>query len=100
MIVAGFTVGTITQASATGARVAAVAPDDADDLRADLPGVLQRRHQVRADVLLEVAAAHREHERCASSVRSRLPRSHSTNTLAQPSSLVRAVSSDTLSVGA
>jgi D-sedoheptulose 7-phosphate isomerase len=31
---------------------------------------------------------------------SREPRSHSANTLAQPSSLVRAVSSDTLSVGA
>jgi hypothetical protein len=35
-----------------------------------------------------------------SSARSRLQRSHSTNTLAQPSSLVRAVSSETLSVGA
>ena len=41
-----------------------------------------------------------ENTRIRSSGLSRLTRSHSTKTVAQPSSLVRAVSSETLSVGA
>ena len=41
-----------------------------------------------------------ENTNSASSLRSRLPFSQATNTVSQPSSLVRAVSSDTLSVGA
>src|SRR5262249_16550509 len=38
--------------------VATVAPDDAEDGAADVFGVLQRLHEIRADVLLEVPAAH------------------------------------------
>ena len=43
-------------------RVAAVAADHAEDLRADRLGILQRAHEIGADVLLEIAAADREHE--------------------------------------
>ncbi len=41
-----------------------------------------------------------ENTNSVSAFASREPRSHSTNTLAHPSSLMRAVSSETLSVGA
>src|SRR5262249_54069958 len=43
-------------------RVAAVTPDDADDRRAALARQLQRRDQVRADVLRDVPAPDREYE--------------------------------------
>ena len=42
-------------------RVSAVASDDANDLRADLLGQAQREDQIRADVLLDVAAPDRQH---------------------------------------
>src|SRR5262249_13341514 len=39
-------------------RVAAVAPDDAENFRAAILRVVERAYQVRADILLEIAAAH------------------------------------------
>jgi hypothetical protein len=48
--------------------------------------------------LLEAAAADRQHEQHVLAW-SRLPWSQATNTVSHPSSLVRAVSSDTLSTG-
>ena len=42
--------------------IAPIASDDADNGGADAPRVLQRAHEVGADVLLDAAAAHREHE--------------------------------------
>ena len=55
-------------------RVAAVAPDHADDARADFAArACSARDEVRADVLLEVAAADREDEQRVVLVRSRLP---------------------------
>ena len=100
-VCSGLTVGTITQASATLRRVAAVAADDADDRRADALGVARAR-ATRFGLMFfsRLAAADRQHEHRRRRRVSRLPCSHSTNTVAQPSSLVRAVSSETLSVGA
>ena len=46
------------------------------------------------------AYAPTENTNTPSSLRSRLPFSHATNTVSHPSSLVRAVNSETLSVGA
>ena len=45
-------------------RVAAIAPDDARDLRADGLGIFDRLNEVGADVLLQIAAADREDEQC------------------------------------
>ena len=80
-------------------RVAAVPADDAADRGSDRPGVLQGRDQVRADVRSR-SPPPTESTRTRSLSLRRLPRSHSTKTVSQPSSLVRAVSSETLSVGA
>ena len=95
----GFTVGTIDAGVGNFGGVAAVLADDADHAGADLFRELKRGDEVGRDVLLQVAAADGENEQSVLAL-SREPRSHSTNTLAQPSSLVRAVSSETLSVGA
>ena len=43
-------------------RVASVATDDAVDLRADRARIVERVHEVRADVLFEIAAADAEDE--------------------------------------
>src|SRR5690349_11961135 len=43
---------------------AAVATNNADDGRTDRTPVLERPYQIRADVLLETAAANREHDEC------------------------------------
>ena len=96
--VSGLTVGTIDAGVGDLGRVSAVAADDADDGRAQVFGVLQRAHEVRADVLFEAAAADREDEDPILGAQP-AARSHAANTVSQPSSLVRAVSSDTLSVG-
>ena len=79
-------------------RIAAVPTDDADN-----PGASGLRDIKRSD---EVGARSSTfpHPRTARAPHrgssDRLVRSHAANTVAQPSSLVRAVSSDTLSVGA
>jgi hypothetical protein len=78
-------------------RIAAIAADDTRDGRSNGLGVLQGLDEIRANILLEISTAHRT--RMASLAFSRLVFSHSTKIVAQPSSLVRAVSSETLSVG-
>ena len=90
----------MTQASAACAVYPPSRPTIPGDLRAHALGILQGRHQIRADVLFQVAAAHREHQHARLPRFSRLTRSHASKTVAQPSSLVRAVNSETLSVGA
>ena len=79
--------------------VAAVPADDADDRRADLLGVLQGVTRFGLTFFSRLPPP-TESTKIRSSGLSRLRRSHSTKTVAQPSSLVRAVSSETLSVGA
>ena len=79
--------------------ISAIPSHDSKNRRADLLCVLQRRDQVRADVFLEVPPP-TENIITASFDWSRLPFNHSTKTDAHPSSLVLAVNSDTLSVGA
>jgi len=60
---------------------------------------LNRTDQIRADIFFKVAAADGKNQQ-ASLPLIREPFSHSEKTVAQPSSFVRAVSSETLSVGA
>src|SRR5579863_898155 len=43
-------------------RITAISSDDSDDLRSDFFRVLQRRHQIWANVLFKVAPAHRKDE--------------------------------------
>ena len=90
----GLTVGTMHARVGDLRGVAAIAADDADDAGADGLRLVQRGHEVRADVLLDVAAADREH----AAPRRAPPGGWSAATrrrpMAQPSSLVRAVSSD------
>jgi hypothetical protein len=42
--------------------VATVTADNSKNGRADLLGILQRAHQIWANVLLEISTAHRKHE--------------------------------------
>ena len=92
--------GMTTQASADLGGVAAVAADDAEDRRATRAREVDRLDEVDGHALRGVAAAHREDEQ------SRLGRATGSlqpvgeRVVSQPSSLMRAVSSETLSVGA
>ena len=78
---------------------APVAADDAEDRRARSPASSSARTMLGETFALGVATADREHEHAVVRPEPRA-RSHPTNIVSQPSSLVRAVSSDTLSVGA
>ena len=81
-------------------RVAAVPADDAENLCTDGLGVADRGDQIRADIALDVAAAHRQHEDRILGGQPAHLAAIRRKVLSQPSSLIRAVSSDTLSVGA
>ena len=83
-----------------GCGVASVAANDADDFRAHGFRILEGGDEVGADVLFEVAAADGEDQEQVVRARRRLVRSQLSKIEAQPSSLARAVSSETLSVGA
>ena len=80
-------------------RVAAVFADDAEDLRADRARFVDGADEVHGHVLLDVAAADGEDEQRVARASRRETFSHSAKQLSQPSSLTRAVSSETLSVG-
>ena len=96
----GLTVGTITHAVGHLRRVAAVPADDADHGRADFVARTASAVTRFGLTFFSRLPPPTESTRIRSSGFSRLTRSHSTKTVAQPSSLVRAVSSETLSVGA
>ena len=81
------------------ARVAAVSPDDPKYAKSTLQGFVQRLDQVRTDIALR-SPPPTERTRSASLSFARLVLSQAAKTPAQPSSFVRAVSSETLSVGA
>ena len=92
--------GMTTHASALGRREPAVPADDAVDgrRRSPTPPPPRRRGSPRCS-----ARGSRHRPRRSAARRpgpSRDPRSHALNTVSQPSSLILAVSSDTLSVGA
>lgn len=80
-------------------RVASVTADHPEDARADFLRELQRTNQIGADILLDIAAADREDEDRAVRIEPA-----DCEPLAEDdvpaSPLVRAVSSETLSVGA
>ena len=99
MILFGFTVGTITQASAT----LAVKPPSLPTIpmmRAPTSLASCRAATKLGETFFSKLPPPTERMKIKSLEFNLLPRNHSTNTLAQPSSLVRAVSSETLSVGA
>lgn len=79
--------------------VSSVSAHNSDDGGTNRSGVVQSGHKVWAHLRVD-APPPTESTRTRSSERNRLPLSHDSNTVAQPSSFVRAVSSDTLSVGA
>ena len=80
-------------------RIAAVASDDAEHACVARLRFLHRRDDIGADIAFEIAAADRENQDGIARSDAADPQP-STNTLGQPSSLVRAESSETLSVGA
>ena len=80
--------------------VAAVTADDADDRRRR-PSWRTRSARTRFGLtFFSRSPPPTENTKTPSAARNRLPASHAANTVSHPSSLVRAVSSDTLSVGA
>ena len=91
--------GMTTTASATCAVLPAVAADDAVDRRAD-PLASSRARTRLGEMLRSVSPPPTEKTSSASSGRSRDTSSQAEKVVSQPSSLVRAVSSLTLSVGA
>ena len=91
--------GMTTQASATCAVKPPSRPTMPKTLAPASPRQLEGPHQVTRDAPLGVAAADREDEQAVVGA-SREPCSHSAKMVSQPSSLIRAVSSETLSVGA
>jgi hypothetical protein len=97
--VAGFTVGHDYACIGDLARVTAVPSDNAADGAADLFRVLQSPNEIRADVALR-SPPPTEKMNTIPLASSRLPFSQFTKTVSRPSSLTRAVSSETLSVGA
>ena len=95
------TVGISTHASARAAQLASVATGDADD-RSHRPTARVSMARTRLTLIdaVEASAAHREDEQAVAVAESCDVRSHSAYDESQPSSLIRAVSSETLSVTA
>ena len=79
-------------------RIFRILADDTKHLGRAFLGGVDRLDEIGADVALGVAAA-TENINIASLAFSRLVSSHAANTVSQPSSLVRAVNSETLSIG-
>jgi len=80
-------------------RVAAVSPDEPANLTSDSLRESDGRDEVRTDVSLDVSPPSENTKTLSAELR-RLTLSHSEEFVAHPSSLARAVSSLTLSVGA
>src|SRR5215213_3690442 len=95
----GFTVGTMQTASPTSAVYPPSRPTTPNTLAPIVLAYCSARTRLGLTFFSRLPPP-TEKTNSASSALSRLTLSHSTNTVSQPSSLVRAVSSDTLSVGA
>ena len=80
-------------------RKAAIPANNAENVRANDFGVFQRAHEFGL-IFFSRLPPPTDMTNSASRDDKRLVRSHSTNVVSHPSSLVRAVSSETLSVGA
>ena len=91
------TEGSTTHASAHLPELAAVTARDADDRGTDVARQVHRAHEVHADLAFETSATHREDEQA---IRGGEPRGAEPLLVrgVPPSSLIRAVSSETLSV--
>lgn len=80
-------------------RKPAVAADDTEDFQVSLPGELLCSHDIDAHLFFSLPPP-TEKTKTASPARALLPASQVAKTVSHPSSLVLAVSSNTLSVGA